>query len=169
MPGRKVFFSFNYEADIWRAAAVRNAGKIDATARAGWSDSSIWEKAKKKGDAEVIRIIEEALHGTSVTAVLIGADTANRPWVNFEIQKSIDRGNGLLGIRIDRLRDQDKKTSRRGKVPKLLSESGARIYEWKPKKFGRWVEFAAIDAGKFCVRHKRQACVSCRWFWWVYE
>ena|ERR1700683_3066123 len=98
MPGRHLFFSFGYKADIWRASTVRNAGKVDARARAGWNDASNWEEAKRKGDAAIRKMIMSGLDGTSVTAVLIGANTASRPWVNFEIDKSLDRGNGLPGI-----------------------------------------------------------------------
>jgi hypothetical protein len=28
MPGRRVFFSFHYEQDVWRATNVRNSGKL---------------------------------------------------------------------------------------------------------------------------------------------
>ncbi len=89
MPGRRVFFSFHYEQDVWRATNVRNSGKVDAAAAAGWNDASLWEEAKRKGRAEIERLIDDGLRGTSVTAVLIGAETANRPWVKYEIEKSI--------------------------------------------------------------------------------
>src|SRR5215813_12253509 len=79
MAGRRVFFSFHYEQDVWRASNVRNAGKVDATSAAGWADASIWEEAKLKGRSELERLINAALRGTSVTAVLVGAETASRP------------------------------------------------------------------------------------------
>jgi MTH538 TIR-like domain (DUF1863) len=45
---RRVFFSFHYERDIWRASIVRNSWvtKPDRQA-AGFFDASIWEEAKK--------------------------------------------------------------------------------------------------------------------------
>jgi hypothetical protein len=166
MPGRRVFFSFSYEQDIWRAANVRKSGGFDAAARAGWSDGSIWEEAKRKGDSEIRRLIDAGLKGTSVTAVLIGADTADSLWVNYEIERSIERRNGLLGVRIDCIKDQDGRRSRRGRVPKPLRRGHYRVYEWNVSPFGRWVEQAAIDAGKPCLIHKRKRCVQCRWLWW---
>jgi hypothetical protein len=166
MPGRHIFFSFNYEQDIWRASNVRKAGEFDVSARAGWNDASIWEEAKRKGKAEIQRLIDAGLKGTSVTAVLIGADTANRPWVTYEIEKSIERGNGLLGVRVNGLKDQDGRRSKRGQVPKALRGNGYRIYDWHAASFGRWVEHAAIDAGKPCLKHDRKKCVMCRWLWW---
>jgi hypothetical protein len=44
------------------------------------------------------------LRGTSVTVVLIGRQTANRPWVKYEIAQSIAQNNGLLGIHIHHLK-----------------------------------------------------------------
>jgi hypothetical protein len=166
MPGRRVFFSFHYELDVWRAANVRNAGKVDATTAAGWTDASIWEEAKKKGRSQLERLIQSALKGTSVTAVLIGSETANRPWVAYEIQQSINRGNGLIGVRIHKIKSQHGERSTRGPVPELLKESGYRIYDWDRDCFGRQVEWAAIDVGKACISHERVNCFWCRRHWW---
>jgi hypothetical protein len=166
MPGRRVFFSFHYEQDVWRATNVRNAGKVDATTAAGWDDASIWEEAKRKGRPELERLIKAGLRGTSVTAVLIGTETARRPWVIYEIQQSIDRGNGLIGVRIHKIRDQHGQRSRRGPTPELLEQGGYRIYDWDRNNFGRWAEWAAIEAGKACLSHEQVNCFSCRRHWW---
>jgi hypothetical protein len=166
MPGRRVFFSFHYERDVWRAANIRNAGQVDATTAAGWSDASIWEEAKRKGRAELERLIQAALNGTTVTAVLIGIETADRPWVAYEIQRSINRGNGLLGICIHKIKDQNGQSSRRGQVPKLLEQGGYRIYDWNRGDFGRWVEWAAVEAGKACLKHGQTKCFDCARHWW---
>jgi hypothetical protein len=167
MPGRRVFFSFHYERDIWRATNVRNAGKVDATTAAGWDDASLWEEAKRSGRSEVECRIDVGLKGTSVTAVLIGSETADRPWVTYEIEQSIERGNGLLGIRIHGLQDQDRHRSKRGAVPEALNAGGYRVYDWSRSSFGRWVEQAALDANKPCLSHDRKHCFMCRWMrWW---
>jgi Thoeris protein ThsB, TIR-like domain len=166
MSGRQVFFSFHYENDIWRATNVRNAGKVDATAAAGWDDASLWEKVKKQGDSAIQKLIDDGLEGTTVTAVLIGSETASRPWVTYEIEKSIERGNGLLGVRIHGIKDQHGARSRRGKVPAALKTGNYRIYDWSRSGFGRWVEHAALDAGGRCMSHDRKGCITCRWFWW---
>jgi hypothetical protein len=166
VPGRRVFFSFHYELDVWRAANVRNAGKVDATTAAGWTDASIWEEAKKKGRTELERLIQSALQGTSVTAVLIGSETATRPWVKYEIQQSIIRGNGLIGIRIHKIKDQHGERSTRGPIPELLKGGEYRTYDWDRDYFGRRVEWAAIDAGKACISHDVANCIWCRRHWW---
>jgi hypothetical protein len=164
MAGRKVFFSFHYELDVWRASIIRNCGIVDASARAGWNDASLWNSVEKKGNAAVRSAIDNGLKGTSVTTVLIGEETANRPWVKYEIEQSIKRGNGLIGIRIDQLRNQTGKKGKRGPIPKALRDY--RTYDWNQSSFGRWVEFAAIDAGRPCLKHGNEKCVWCRWMWW---
>jgi hypothetical protein len=161
-----VFFSFHYEQDVWRATNVRNAGKVDATSAAGWADASLWEEAKRKGRPELERLISAGLQGTTVTAVLIGVETASRPWVAYEIQRSIDRGNGLIGVRIHKIKDQAGQCSRRGPTPELLEQGGYRIYDWDRDYFGRWAEWAAIEAGKPCLSHGEVNCFSCRRHWW---
>jgi hypothetical protein len=145
---RRVFFSFHYDNDVWRASIVRNSHVVEGAAAAGFQDASLWEEAKKKGDEALKRLINTGLENTTVTAVLIGAETASRKWVDYEIQRSIERGNGLLGIYIDGLMDKDGKTSARGAVPTRLSNAGAPVYVWDRDKFGTWVEAAAKKAGK---------------------
>ena len=139
---RKVFFSFHYERDIWRTNVVRNSGVVEGSAAAGFHDASLWEEAKRKGDAEVKRLIDAGLFGTSMTVVLIGAQTAQRKFVDYEIDKSIARGNGLLGIYISGIKDQSGATDVQGPAPQRLLNAGAPCYYWDRSKFGEWVEAA---------------------------
>lgn len=145
---RRVFFSFHYQKDIWRANVVRNSNVVDGSAAAGFQDASLWEEAKRKGDAAIKKMIDDALVGTTVTAVLIGGETAQREYVTYEIEQSIAKGNGLLGIHIDQIEDQKGHTSARGAVPEALSKAGAPVYVWDKDCFGEWVEAAAKNAGK---------------------
>src|SRR6266516_6647582 len=98
---RRVFFSFHYERDVWRAAIVRNSWLTKERQAAGFFDAGIWEEAKKKGETAIKAMIDNALKNTSVTVVLLGRYTANRDYVKYEIVKSIERGNGILGVRIE--------------------------------------------------------------------
>ncbi len=145
---RRTFFSFHYDRDIWRASNVRNIGTIDPVARAGFTDASLWEEAKKKGDAAIKALILDGLKNTSVTVVLIGAKTADRPWVKYEIDESVKRGNGLMGVRIHMLKDQKGNTDLPGAVPKALLDGGYPVYDWNRDSIGRWIEKAAVAAGK---------------------
>lgn len=161
MAGRRTFFSFHYD-DVWRANIVRMAGVVDAQAAAGWTDASLWEESQRKGDAALERLIKQGLDGTTVTVVLIGAETHSRRWVNYEIEESRRRGNGLLGVHIDGLRDRLQRPGSRGRAPDLLIRYGGPVYNWDRGQFGRWVEKAAIQAGKSCLPHGLYDCSLCR-------
>jgi hypothetical protein len=137
MTGRRTFFSFHYKLDVWRAANIRNAGRIDPRAAAGWTDASLWEAAKARGPLAVMRLIEEGLKGTSVTVVLIGAETSKRRWVNYEIRRSYERGNGVIGVRIHNVLNQNRQASSKGDIPKLLSENRAPIYDYNGRRHRR--------------------------------
>lgn len=147
---RRVFFSFHYERDVWRASVVRNSWvtKPDREV-AGFFDAGMWEEAKKKGDAAIKKLIDDALVGTTVTAVLIGAETSTRTYVKYEIDQSVTRGNGLLGIRIHSIKDRNGNTDTWGANP---LPSGYAVYDWVNNNgytnLGAWVEAAAKKAGK---------------------
>lgn len=161
---RRVFFSFHFERDIWRASQVRNSwiAKPDRES-AGFWDAATWEKVKKDGDDAIKRWINTNLVGTSVTVVLIGADTSTRKWVRYEVQRSYDRGNGMPGVYIHNIKDQNKEKDSAGNA--YFGELGkdangkpvyfGQLYptcDWVNddgySKFGAWVEKAARIAGK---------------------
>ena len=135
---RKVFFSFHYERDAWRAGQVRNCNVIASEDQVGFIDSVDWESIKKQGEDAIKRWIATQLKGTSVTVVLIGAETADREWVQHEIIESWNRGNGVVGVWIHNVKDADRKTDVKGPNPldrftlsdgKLLS-SVCKTYDW---------------------------------------
>lgn len=139
---RRVFFSFHYQRDLWRVNVVRNSGAIEGIAAAGFHDASLWEETTRKGDIAVKQLIDSGLEGTTVTVVLIGAETANREYVSYEVEQSIARGNGILGIRINKIKDKDGRTDTEGVVPAALIRIGARVYDWEYGKLADWVDNA---------------------------
>jgi hypothetical protein len=145
---RRAFFSFHYQNDVWRANQIRNLHVVKGCSAAGFQDASLWEETKKTGDAAIKKLIDKGLQDTSVTVVLIGSETSKRKYVSYEIDQSFARGNGILGIYIHGLKDQDGKTTTKGVVPSGLLRAKAPVYDWNPEKFGEWVEAAAKKAGK---------------------
>lgn len=139
---RKVFFSFHYERDLWRVNIVRNSGMVEGLSAAGFNDQSLWEETKRRGDDAIRTLIDSGLNGTSVTVVLIGAKTASRKFVSYEIEKSVASGSGLLGIRIHNIKDRDGRTDQAGPVPDALTKTGAPVYVWEYGRLGEWVEKA---------------------------
>jgi hypothetical protein len=57
------------------------------------------------------------MSGRSCTIVLIGSDTANRKWIDYEIKKTWNDGKGLLGIYIHNLKDNDGNQASKGSNP----------------------------------------------------
>ena len=139
---RKVFFSFHYQNDLWRVNVVRNSGLVDGLSAAGFHDQSLWEETRKKGDEAVKRLINTGLEGTSVTAVLIGARTASRRYVTYEIERSVACGNGILGIRINHIKGMNGLADPPGLIPEALTRVGAPVYTYEYGKLGDWVERA---------------------------
>jgi sugar-specific transcriptional regulator TrmB len=96
---RRVFFSFDYD-HVWRVNQIRSIPNIIGTAAAGFQDASLWEKAKTKGDKEIKRLIDNALENTSVTVVCVTHGTMERKYINYEIEESLARGNGLVAAEV---------------------------------------------------------------------
>lgn len=145
---RRVFFSFDYD-HVWRVNQIRNAPNIIGTAAAGFKDASIWEEAKKKGDAAIKAMIDKALEQTSVTVVCVTYGTAQRKYINYEIDQSLARGNGLLAVQIHHLKDQNGDTGSPGAIPDQIEKNGFKAYKYSNgEAFARWVEEAAKIAGK---------------------
>jgi MTH538 TIR-like domain (DUF1863) len=145
---RRVFFSFEYENDVTRAMVVRNSWVAEGKEAAGFTDAAEFEKLKDQGEAAVKKWIGAQLERTSVTVVLVGLYTCSSKWVNYEIDESKKRGNGLLGIDVSKIKDLSGNTTDRcGKIP-----LGYKFYLWNNdngyKNLGTWIEEAAKAAGK---------------------
>lgn len=175
MTTRKIFFSFHFARDSWRVGQVRNSGLVhDAPP---FLDRAAWEDVKRGGDPAIKRWIDRNLHGTSVTCVLIGSETSGRRWVRYEIEQSLLKGNGLLGVYIHSLKDRNGRADSPGLNPFVVATvdteygrlpvatastlQGRTIdyYDWKSNQgaasdlygvqnFTRWVETAARKANR---------------------
>lgn len=102
---RRVFYSFHYKRDAWRAAQVRNIGVVEGNQPASDND---WEQVKKDGDNAIKSWIDENMEYRTCTIVLVGAETAGRKWIEYEIKRAWnDENMGLVGIRIHGLKNSD--------------------------------------------------------------
>ncbi|MDN7429923.1 hypothetical protein CFB89_14495 [Burkholderia sp. AU16741] len=111
---RKVFFSFHFDADSWRASKVRQMGALEGNEPVSGND---WETVKRGGDVAIERWIASQMSGRTCAVVLVGAQTASRPWVKYEIRKAWERGLGVVGVRIHGLTDQNLRTATPGANP----------------------------------------------------
>lgn len=152
---RHVFFSFHYERDHWRASQVRNSWVTQDREVAGFVDSAEWEELKQQNDSAIESWIDEQLENTSVTVVLIGSETYGRKWIDYEIEASANRGNGILGVRVHNLKDKDGLRDSKGRNPlskwyyEGTNENFTNVWntrDWKHDNgydnFGYWVEEA---------------------------
>lgn len=95
-----VFVSYHHANDQSRADHLRKTYGSDNTL----IDRSLKDEYDSSSDDEILALIRtNHLKNSTVTIVLIGSETANRKWVDWEIYSSLrpygDRSrNGLLGI-----------------------------------------------------------------------
>lgn len=144
----KVFFSLKYKSDAYRAEMIRDGWVRQGNKAAGFVDSAEFEKIKAQGDEAIKLWIDTQLSETSVTVVLVGADTCVSRWVNYTVLKSKKMGKGLLGIDISMIKDSGgKQSSCCGRFP-----TGYPFYRWFNdngyNNLGEWVEQAAEESGR---------------------
>ncbi|MGB4610730.1 MAG: TIR domain-containing protein [Saccharofermentanales bacterium] len=160
----RVFFSFHYDNDIARSMTVRNSWVTQGKEAAGFIDKAAFEQIKRQGDDAVHRWIDKQLEGTSVTVVLIGSETLNRPFVKYEICKSLERGNAVIGVHINGIKDmRTLMTSSKGNVhtvigyyndntPAYFDNICDGIYDYVVQNgyvnMGSWIETAARNRNK---------------------
>ena len=147
---KRVFFSFHHDdVKSFRANVVRQHWVTKPNREAaGFFDASIWEKAKKTGSVAIKRMINSGLKNTSNTCVLIGTGTYLRPWVRYEIFKSMALGNHVFGVHINGIKDKNQQTKNLGKNPFdyvgiKYNEEGTRLTMYQYLN-GKWVEYLEI-------------------------
>lgn len=111
---RKAFYSFHYLPDSWRASKVRNIGVVEGNQSV--SDNE-WESITKGGSKSIEKWIADQMYGKSCVIVLIGAQTAGRKWVQYELKKGWNDRKGVFGIHIHRLTNQLELPSTKGANP----------------------------------------------------
>lgn len=117
MPKRQIFYSFHYGNDCWRTQIVRNIGAIEGNTPVS---PSAWEEVKRQGSAAVQRWIDDNMEYRSCVIVLVGSETAHRPWVQYEIEHAWKEGKGIVCIDIHNLKDSNGNTSYLGSNPLSL-------------------------------------------------
>ncbi len=129
MAKHQVFFSFEYNKDVWRASQVRNMGKVSEEST--FSDND-WEEVKEKSEAKIKEWINEQMEMRSCIVVLIGKTTSSRAWVKYEIEKAYELNKGLVGIYVHNLKDHDGKQTDKGANPfySVFTNDGERLSKY---------------------------------------
>ncbi len=128
---KSVFFSFHYDRDAWRVQQIINIGALEEQTIL---TAQKWEEVKRKGDAAIEKWIAEQMSYKRAVVVLVGNQTANRPWVRHEIAYAWDNRKPLVGIRIHGLQDRNRKTDRAGENPflKVKLKGGGSVGDYVP-------------------------------------
>lgn len=84
--------------------------------------------------------IRDQMKGTSTTVVLVGENTQDSEWVDYEIERSLDKGNGIVAVKLPGVSED--------KVPDKIKENGGEVVDWNPEEFGDAIERAASQRSK---------------------
>jgi hypothetical protein len=141
------------------SAIVRNHAVTKNNAEdTGYVDKASRESIERQGEAAIKKWIGEQLSGTSVTVVLVGPETSSKKWVQYELQQSYARGNGLFAVTLHNIKDFSGETDNVGSTSfgsLGKNKNGndvyffqiAKTYDWVVNdgycSFGKWVDEAA--------------------------
>lgn len=135
---RRIFIS--YQHDDQMKAKGFNLLRWNKNVDFEFVGRHLLDPVDSSNEAYVSEKIREQIHGTSVTVVLIGQNTADSDWVENEVRWSLEKDSpsGILGIRLED----------GARVPPILRECGAEIIDWAPHEFEQAIERTAEAAGR---------------------
>jgi hypothetical protein len=119
-------------------------------------DKAQWEQMQRSGQTNISSWIDGQMTGTSVTVVLIGPETLGRKWVQYEIDKSLALGKGLLGVTLENIRQSNQSLDTWNRYtaygPFQQPQQTHNIYSWIQDNgranMAAWIETAARNAGR---------------------
>ena len=94
--GCHVFISFAYE-DEDEVKLLRGQAKNEKTDLA-FDDFSLKEAVSSQNEDYIKQRIRQRIDRASVTAVYLTPDSAKSKWVDWEINESLKRGKGVIGV-----------------------------------------------------------------------
>jgi hypothetical protein len=94
--GCHVFISFAYE-DEDEVNLLRGQAKNEKTELA-FDDFSLKQAVNSENEDYIKQKIRERINRASVTAVYLTPDSAKSKWVDWEINESLKRGKGVIGV-----------------------------------------------------------------------
>jgi len=127
----RAFYSFHFSGDVSRVGQVRNIGVIEGDQLV---DDNSWEKVKKGGSKAIEGWIDRQMAACDVVIVLVGKETAERPWVRYEIERAWNTRKKIFGIRIHGLKNLLGQTGSWGENPfdNIKLTDGSRLSAYVP-------------------------------------
>ncbi len=130
----RVFFSFDYRRDRHRVDQIHRIPDVISRSAGGFQTSAVWFEARQRGAASIQGLIADSLVRTVVTVVCIGFNTVDRKYLGYELDRSLEQGNGLVGIRINQLPDQNGTVDKEAHAPPLIEDAGYQVYSYSDAK-----------------------------------
>jgi hypothetical protein len=127
---RRIYLNFHPEHDLWRVNQLRTELVGPATDQTGFFDPAEYAELLLRDKATIRQRIRERVAETSVTLLLLGSETASRPFVQIGIEESIANLNGFVGVQIHGIDDQSGEPSPSGPLPLLPAEIPFPCYVW---------------------------------------
>lgn len=132
---RHVFISFDHE-DLDEVNLLRGQaknGKLDLQ----FDDHSVKEPYDSNSAEYIKRNIREKLDRCSVTLVYLTEKTANSKWVNWEIEESLKRGKGVIGVY--------KGDAPPARTPPAFQQTGCKTVKWEHAALTKAIEDASTN------------------------
>ena len=118
---RHVFISFDHD-DLDEVNLLRGQAKNDKT-DLQFDDHSVKEPYDSTNADYIKRQIREKIDRASVTVVYVSENSATSKWVNWEIEESLKRGKGVVGVH-----KGDKPPAT---LPPALVASKSKVVKWQ--------------------------------------
>lgn len=130
---RNIFISFDSddldEVNLLRGQAKNENNDLE------FSDYSLKEPFDSENAEYIKRGIREKIDKASVTVVYLTKESAKSNWVNWEIEESVRKGKGVVGV--------FKGDTPPSLLPKSFTDNNFKIVPWKHKELSEAIESAA--------------------------
>ena len=131
---RHVFISFDHE-DMNDVNLLRGQAKNDK-ADLQFDDYSVKEPFDSTKADYIKRQIREKIDRCSVTVVYLSDKSASSKWVNWEIEESVKRGKGVVGVY--------KGDKCPNKLPSSFQQNSCKAVKWEHAALMKAIEDASI-------------------------
>ena len=130
---RNVFISFSYE-DVDEVNLLRGQAKNEKL-DLEFNDHSVKEAFDSENAEYIRRQISEKLDKVSVTAVYLSESSASSKWVNWEIEESLRKNKGVIGVY--------KGDSPPANLPSAFTKHGLKCVKWSHDQLPQAIEDAS--------------------------
>lgn len=130
---RHVFISFDHE-DLDEVNLLRGQAKNDKL-DLHFDDHSVKEPYDSANADYIKRNIREKIDRCSVMVVYLSEKTASSKWVNWEIEESLKRGKGVIGVY--------KGDGPPSRVPPAFGQNGCKAIKWEHAALTKAIEEAS--------------------------